>query len=276
MKDNYLLGAKRSGIAIGAYNVNTYDEMLAIADLAAACNQQVILMASMSCVRFIGAGHFASLVRLLNAERPVSIKSHLDHCTDPNMVIQCAKSGFDMVMYDGSPLPFEENAAITKDLVQKCHAMGVLVEGELGVLAGNEGPVKSDVSKFTDPAEAKKFVEQTGIDALAVSIGNAHGFYDGEPKLRFDLLEKIAQNCPVPLVLHGGTGIPAQDIKKAIGMGICKVNVGTEIRNSYVQALYAYTQEDPKGDVREFVKFLRLKVAESAKRYMDHFSCPNS
>lgn len=273
MKDNFLKNAKANGMAIGAFNVNTYDEMVGIADAAAQCGLPVTMMASMSCVRFIGAENFVEMVRMLDDERPISIRSHLDHCTNPEMVMACAKARFDSVMYDGSPLSFEENAKITKDLAERCHALGIFIEGELGVIAGEEGPVKSKFSEFTDPDAAERFVEITGIDALAVSIGNCHGLYKGKPELRFDLLLEISKRCTLPLVLHGGTGIPDEDIQRAIGMGICKVNVGTEIRNAYVKALYDYTASHEKGDVRDFVKSLRSAVGTAAIRYMNNFAC---
>lgn len=118
-------------------------------------------------------------------------------------------------------------------------------------------------------------METTGIDSLAISIGNAHGFYKGAPKLQFELLAEIAQRCALPLVLHGGTGIPDADIRHAISMGIAKVNVGTEIRKAYVNALYQYTRENEKGDVRPFIKALRASVAGAAARYLENFTAPS-
>ena len=140
------------------------------------------------------------------------------------------------------------------------------------MIGGEEGPVKSKFSEFTDPDQAECFVRESGVDFFAVSIGNAHGFYKGEPKLHFDLLEELVRRCPVPLVLHGGTGIPQEDIRRAIAMGICKVNVGTEIRSAYVSALYSYTQTHEKGDVRDFVKYLRAAVGTASERYMECFA----
>ena len=187
-------------------------------------------------------------------------------------MLRCVDAGFDSVMFDGSHRPFAENLQITSSLSAYCHERGVLLEGELGVIAGEEGPVKSKFSEFTDPDQAECFVRESGVDFFAVSIGNAHGFYKGEPKLHFDLLEELVRRCPVPLVLHGGTGIPQEDIRRAIAMGICKVNVGTEIRSAYVSALYSYTQTHEKGDVRDFVKYLRAAVGTASERYMECFA----
>lgn len=272
MMENYLLRAKHENYALGSFNVNTYDEMVALCEMAARLGQPLILMASMSCARFMGEKTFVKLVQALNDAYPIDVYSHLDHCTDQELLLRCVDAGFDSVMFDGSHRPFAENLQITSSLSAYCHERGVLLEGELGVIAGEEGPVKSKFSEFTDPDQAECFVRESGVDFFAVSIGNAHGFYKGEPKLHFDLLEELVRRCPVPLVLHGGTGIPQEDIRRAIAMGICKVNVGTEIRSAYVSALYSYTQTHEKGDVRDFVKYLRAAVGTASERYMECFA----
>ncbi len=266
---NILADARKGGFAVGAFNVNTYDEMVAIADASQKYNLPVIMMASMSSARFFGVEVFPKLVKALNEAYDIPILSHLDHCTDPELLMECANAKFDSVMYDGSPLPYEENVAITADLAKKCHDLGVLIEGELGVLAGEEGPVKSAVSMFTDPDMAEDFCKQTNIDWLAISIGNAHGFYKGKPEIQFEILENISKLCPIPLVLHGGTGIPQSDIQRAIGMGIAKVNVGTEIRAKYVKAILDYAdQHREDADVRKFVLHLRDYIGAAAEKYI--------
>lgn len=271
MKDNFLIDARKNHYAIGAFNVNSHDEMIALANKAQEMNLPIIMMSSMSCARFMGVKHFADFVRLLNNDYSVPIYSHLDHCTDPELVIQCAEAGFDYVMYDGSPLPFDENVKISKELADICHSLGVFIEGELGVIAGEEGPVKSKFSLFTNPDDAFHFIELTHIDSLAVSIGNVHGFYKGVPNLEFGLLEEIAKCCKLPLVLHGGTGIPDSDIRKAISMGVAKVNVGTEIRKAYAASLCNYVQNAEKPDVRPFLQALRDSIANAAERYLNNF-----
>lgn len=272
MKENFLIEARAQRYAIGAFNVNSHDEMIALANKAQAMNLPIIMMASMSCARFMGVKHFADFVRVLKSDYSVPIYSHLDHCTDPQLLLKCAEAGFDYVMFDGSPLPFDENVRISKNLAQTCHELGVFIEGELGVIAGEEGPVKSEYSLFTNPDDAARFVELTGIDSLAVSIGNAHGFYKGVPHLEFDLLQKISERCTLPLVLHGGTGIPNADIRRAITMGIAKVNVGTEIRKAYVSTLCEYVRTAERPDVRPFLQILREGVAGAAERYLNNFS----
>ena len=269
MKKNILLEAKKHHYAIGAFNVNTYDEMIAIAEAAAQAGQPVILMASMSSARFFTPEIFAGLVKVLNEHYPIEIFSHLDHCTQPELLIECAQSGFDSVMYDGSHTPYKENVAVTKELADICHQHHVYLEGELGIIYGEAVPVKSTYSEFTVPECAAEFIHKTEVDSLAVSIGNQHGFYKGNPKLNFPLLKELNQICPTPLVLHGGTGIPQADIIKAIQLGICKVNVGTEIRASYIKALIDYTRKHhDDADIRPFVKYLRTAVQQASEKYM--------
>jgi len=271
MKKNFYQAARQAGYAIGAFNVNCYDEMVGLTNLAVELKQPIILMASMSCTRFLGIERFVKLVSVLNETSSIPVYSHLDHCTIPELVLACAEAGFDSVMYDGSPLPLEENIQITAQLASKCHELGVLCEGELGVIAGEEGPVKSTFSEFTDPAAAELFARRTGVDILAVSIGNAHGFYKGKPQLQFGLLEQLVEASSAPLVLHGGTGIPPTDIQRAVDMGICKINVGTEIRAAHLHGVYDYVSRNEKGDVRSLVQTVWDSVTEAARPYMVNF-----
>lgn len=275
MHSNILLQAKANHFAVGAFNVNTYDEMIAIANEAEKRQLPVIMMASMSSAKFFGISTFAQLCRTLNDAYSIPIISHLDHCTKPDLLRACVDAGFDSVMYDGSHGLYEDNVRITRELADECHKKGVYIEAELGVIAGEEGPVKSKFSEFTNPDYVADFVKRTALDSLAVSIGNAHGFYKGKPEIKFELLEEIRTNIPdTALVLHGGTGIPAEDIRRSIQMGITKVNVGTEIRASYMNGVKNYVAEHAQdGDVREFVISLRETIGKSAAKYMDCFDC---
>ena len=275
MRTNILLDARAGHFAVGAFNVNTYDEMIAIADEAERRKLPVIMMASMSSAKFFGIPTFARLCHVLDEAYSVPVISHLDHCTQPDLLRACADAGFDSVMYDGSHGLYEDNVRVTRELADECHKKGVFIEAELGVIAGEEGPVKSKFSEFTNPDYVADFASRTHLDSLAVSIGNAHGFYKGKPEIRFGLLEEIRANIPdTPLVLHGGTGIPGEDIRRSIRMGITKVNVGTEIRAAYMNGLKVYAAAHAQdGDVREFVVSLRETVGRSAAKYMDCFDC---
>lgn len=273
LNENPLLQAQREKKAIGAFNYNTYDEMEAIVQAAKELNRPVMLMASMSCCHFMGISMIVQFCHLLEQKYCTQVIIHLDHCTDINLLYQCVDAGFDFVMFDGSHRPYEENKKMTSEIVKKCHEKGVFVEGELGVLYGKEGPVKSDRSVFTDPEQMVDYISATHIDAMAVSIGNAHGFYNGTPHIEFELLEKLAKVSTVPLVLHGGTGIPVQDISRAVHMGICKVNVGTDIRHTYLKAISDYGKNwDGGNDIRGCVNYIRTSVKEKTLYYMESYS----
>ncbi|MBQ1788346.1 MAG: class II fructose-bisphosphate aldolase, partial [Erysipelotrichaceae bacterium] len=177
MEHNLLLDAWKQGKAIGAFNANTYDDMEAIVQAASELKRPVILMASMSCCRFMGIDSFVAFAKHLESKYNTPVITHLDHCIDPELLYQCVDAGFDYVMFDGSNRSFEENCEMTAKIVKDCHEKGVFVEGELGVISGTEGPLKSDTGVFTDPDQMKEFIARTNLDTLAVSIGNQHGFY---------------------------------------------------------------------------------------------------
>lgn len=273
MEKNLLLDAWHEGKAIGAFNANTYDDMEAIVQAAAELGRPVILMASMSCCKFMGVDQFVAFSKLLEKKYNTPVITHLDHCIEPELLYKCVDAGFDYVMFDGSNRSFEENCKMTAQIVKDCHSKGVFVEGELGVISGTEGPLKSDTGVFTDPDQMVEFIKATNIDTLAVSIGNQHGFYKGEPKLNFELLETLTKKSSIPLVLHGGTGIPTSDIARAVKMGICKVNVGTDIRATYLKTVSSYGKAwDGKNDIRGYITTLRDSVKEVAKYYMVSYS----
>lgn len=273
--DFVLKQAQKERFAVGAFNVNTYDEMVAIAQTAQQLHLPVMMMASMSSAKFFGLKTFVDLCRALDAAYQVPIISHLDHCTDRPLLEQCVAAGFQSVMYDGSHGNYEDNVRVSAELAALCHGCGTYLEAELGVIAGEEGPVKSAYSVFTNADYVQDFVQRTQVDSLAVSIGNAHGFYKETPNIQFDLLGLIASRIPeTPLVLHGGTGISNEDMRRAITMGISKINVGTEIRHTYVQSLKTYAAaHETDADVREFVKHLRQDLSASAEKYMRCFDC---
>jgi fructose-bisphosphate aldolase class II len=172
---------------------------------------------------------------------------HLDHGPDFDTVMTAVRAGFTSIMRDASKLPYEENVAETRKVVEACHAIGVPVEAEIGRLGGVEEHVvvSEREAMMSDPDECARFVEDAGFDFLAVAIGNAHGFYKGEPKLDFDRLEAIRDNVPVPLVLHGASGIPDAQITEAVKLGICKINIDTEIRNAFIRTMQEFTEENP-------------------------------
>jgi len=229
--DSLLKPARAQGYAVGAFTVWGLASMQAVICAAEELNQPVILQTGSMEINYIG---FKPLARLMidtaqQAKTPVAV--HLDHGNSFEMVMQCINQGFTSVMLDASHLPFNENVKAMKEVVQVAHTCGITVEGELGRIGGEEAGINVTDSDahLANPDEATRFVEQTGIDALAVGIGTVHGFYKSEPNIRLDLLKKIAGQVSIPLVLHGGSGTPHETVKKSIQLGISKINICTEL-----------------------------------------------
>ena len=267
------------GYAVGAFNFNGIEDARGIIEAAEEKNSPVILMASTSAVKYFGgAKPCAAFVAALAQASSAPIVLHVDHCTDLAMIKDCVDAGFSSVMIDASSLSFEENVAKTAAAVDYAKRYGVSVEGELGRLGGREENV--DVSdrdaNMTDPASVQEFVKRTGIDALAIAIGNAHGFYKGTPKLDFDRIVAIRALVDCGLVLHGGTGIPADMIKKAISLGVSKINVNTECQLAFAAATRKYVEAgkdlegkgfDPRKLLAPGVEAIKATVREKIELF---------
>ncbi|MGE5416777.1 MAG: class II fructose-1,6-bisphosphate aldolase [Acidobacteriota bacterium] len=234
-----LAQAEEGGYAVGAFNANNMEIVQAIAEAAEQEKAPVIMQASQGAIKYAGLDYIVGMVRIAAEKARVPIALHLDHGTSFDEVVRCIREGFSSVMYDGSKLPLEDNIKITNKVLEIARPCGVSVEAELGKIGGTEDDVSVDEKEalYTDPEEARIFVEKTGIDALAIAIGTAHGQYSGEPKLDFARLERIRQITNVPIVLHGSSGVPEEAIKKAIALGVRKVNIDTNIREAFVGAM---------------------------------------
>ena len=234
-----LINARRGQYAVGAFEFWSLDSAMAVVEAAQSFSTPVILQAGKLEYEYAGGiSNLVKLARMAADAVSVSVALHLDHAEDLDDIAQAIDSGFTSVMFDGSHLPFEENIAMTQRVVSMAHPSSVTVEAELGRLAGAEGYMhvsEAEVAQ-TDPDEAARFVELTMVDALAVAIGTAHGFYRFPPKLNLDRLARIALAVKQPLVLHGGSGTPDGDVCKAIELGIAKVNICTEFIAAYGNA----------------------------------------
>jgi len=208
----------------------------------------VIVMASESALKYAGVPYIAQLVRTAAEAVSIPIALQLDHGSSFEIAKACIECGFTSVMIDGSRLPFAENAALTRQVVELAHAHGVSVEAELGRVGGKEDDleVAAQDAFLTNPDEAVEFVRQTGIDVLAPAIGTVHGLYKGEPKLDFARLREIARRVDVPLVLHGGSDLPVDALQEAIRCGIAKVNIGTDLKYAVTNGVRAYLKENPE------------------------------
>jgi fructose-bisphosphate aldolase, class II len=233
------LNAKYPGGAIGAFNFNDMTDMQGIMFAAMNTRQPCIMMASAGAVKYMGIHFVREMYQAARMTSSVPLYLMLDHSESVQTCAECIDNGFSLVMYDGSALPFDENVRNTREVVRIAHARGVLVEAEIGRLPGREENI--DVSEmnalFTDPREARDFWDQTGADLLAISFGTAHGFYKAEPKLDFDVIRETRRLTDAPLVMHGGTGVPDEDVRTAISCGVKKVNIGTELKHAYATAM---------------------------------------
>ena len=231
--------------AIGAFNINNMEFVQAIMDAAAKENSPVILQTSASAIKDARIPYLKKMIEAGLEEHDIPVALHLDHGPDFETCKMCVDNGYTSIMFDGSKYDFETNIKLTKEVVDYAHAHGVVVEAELGKLAGIEDDVNvsAEDAMYTDPEEAKEFVERTGCDSLAVAVGNVHGVYSAEPKIRFDIIEAVNKEVSVPLVLHGASGIGDEDIKKAIQCGIAKINIHTELCQAAMEAINEHKDE---------------------------------
>jgi fructose-bisphosphate aldolase class II len=239
--------AEEGKYAVGAFNCNNMEIVQAIIEAAEAEKTPVIIQASQGAIKYAGLAYITGLVKVAAAQASVPVCLHLDHGTSFEQVIRCIRDGFTSVMIDGSKLPLEENIALTKKVLDVARAAGVSVEAELGKIGGTEDDISVSEREalMTDPEEARYFVEKTGVDALAIAIGTAHGRYKGEPKLDFARLKRVRELVEIPIVLHGSSGVPDEAIRTAIGLGVRKVNIDTNIREAFVKGVREAIAADP-------------------------------
>jgi ketose-bisphosphate aldolase len=233
--------ARRHGYAVPAYDTFNYESTKMVFEAAEQAGTPVIIMYYND--GYMPMDTFALMVKSLGAKSSVPFSLHLDHSPDFETCMRAIRDGFTSIMIDASKRPFEENVRETRRVVEAAHAMGIDVEGELGIVGREE---KVDRQRFTQPAEARRFAEETGVDSLAVAIGNSHGVYIEEPRLEIDLLTGIAAAADLPLVLHGTSLIPVDQLKEAVRHGITKTNIATEYMMYYKeQAARALARDKP-------------------------------
>ena len=228
--------ASETKTAIPGFNIDNIEIPEAIMVAAERCRCPVILTIGQGAIRAGQMLYLADVVRRLAEQTDLPVVLHLDHGISYEQTIQCLRAGFTSVMFDGSRLPLAENIAVTKEVAAAAHAVGVSVEAELGAIGGVEDGVAGG-RNLVNIREVETFIHAVQVDALAVGIGNAHGMYKGLPNLDFDLLQQCQDLNPPPLVLHGGSGIPDDMIRRAIAIGIRKINVATEVRNAFMSGL---------------------------------------
>ena len=229
--------ATKDGTAIAALNFYNAETLIAHVRAANALNASIILQTTEATIDYLGLPVILGLAHAAAAESQKPISLHLDHGSSYELAARCIDAGYTSVMIDGSKLPFTENCAVTRRVVNLAHGAGVSVEGELGHVGQNSDSVSEDPTEtFTRPEDAVRFVQETNVDTLAVAVGTAHGFYKGAVRIDFQRLEEISNRIPdTPLVLHGGSGVSAELLRQAIACGIRKINFGTELKNAFTQ-----------------------------------------
>lgn len=231
--------AEQTNSAIPGFNIDNIEIPEAIMEAAEEEQCPVILTIGQGAIQAGGLRHLPDVVRRIAESSRVLVVMHLDHGVSYEQTITCLRAGFTSVMYDGSHHPFAENVRESAAVVRAAHAVGVSVECELGAISGVEDGISHQTANLVDLDEVRRFIQVVDCDALAVGIGNAHGIYKGTPNLDFERLEACRKLGAPPLVLHGGSGIPADMIKKAISLGIRKINVATEVRLAFMEGLEA-------------------------------------
>ena len=289
--------------AIGAFNVNNMEIIQGIVDAAQEENSPVIIQASSSAIKYARFEYLKKMIEAAVETTTIPIALHLDHGADFEICKKCIDAGFTSVMIDGSKYDFEENVALTKKVVDYAHSKGVVVEAEIGKLAGIEDDVnvEADDARYTDPEQAREFVEKTGCDSLAIAIGTSHGAYKfkGEAKLRFDILEKVKEKLPnTPIVLHGAStvipelvnmcnefggqipgakGVPDEMLHEASLRGVSKINVDTDLRLAMTANIRKVFAENPEVfDPRKYLTTARDAIKETVKhKIRDVFGSSN-
>ena len=256
--------AQQGSYAVGAFNAENMEMVQAIIAAAEAENAPVIIQTTPGTLKYAGPKCFASLVGRLAKDAAVPVALHLDHGNSYELAEECAREGYTSLMIDGSKMPFDGNAELTRRVVEM--AKGLPVEAELGTVGGKEDGMEAK-PQYTDPDEAAAFVRMTGISSFAVAIGTAHGVYKGEPKLDLDRLSHVRAKVDIPLVLHGTSGVPEDQVRECIRRGICKVNYATDLRIAFTNGVKKAIESnpdafDPKKYLAEGRKAVQARVQE--------------
>lgn len=265
--------ARQEKYAVGAFNILDYNSMKAVVDAAEELHSPVIIQTSVKTVVFWGYEPVMSWARQLTQNTSVPVAVHLDHCKDIDVIKKCIRFGWTSVMIDASSKPFEENKTLTRQVLDMAKPKGVSVEAELGAIVGVEDDihVKEQDAHLADPEQAIEFCQELPVDCFAPAIGTAHGVYKGEPKISYDLIEKIAQKTGIPLALHGGTGLSEKVFHQCIKLGCAKVNISTQLKYAHIDGFVDHFLEtkvyNPLKQLGAQYEALRSAVIENIKLF---------
>ena len=264
--------ADNHNCAVGAFSVGNMEMVIGAVRAAEETDTPIILQIAEKRLKYSPLHLMAPMMISAAKKAKVDVAVHLDHGLSLECIHQALSYGFTSVMLDGSLLPFEDNIAVTKEVIKAAEARGATVEAELGVVGGNEGDTAEHIIQCTDPEKARVFCAETGVDALAVAIGNAHGNYPVLPELRFDVLDQIDKTVDVPLVLHGGTGITDDMFRKAISLGIRKINIATASFDAAAKAAKDQSLQSPSYDYFTLSEKMAEAVYQNVLRHINVFN----
>lgn len=251
--------------AVPAFNFDNYEIAKGIIEAAEEENSPVIMMVTESAAKYMGLEYVYDIGQFIVNNSKIPVVLHWDHGFDINLVKKACEEGFTSVMLDASKETINKNIGMTKEVVEYAKKYGTDVESEIGHVGGKEDDCNSKNEGYTTVEEAVNFEKETGIDALAIAVGTAHGVYKGKPELQFNLIDEINKATKTPLVLHGSSGVPLDDLKKAIGLGITKVNIGTDLKIAFAEGLQTWFKNNINGfDARKYGAFATEQVKKEA------------
>ncbi|RHM54063.1 class II fructose-bisphosphate aldolase [Mitsuokella sp. AF33-22] len=263
--------ARQKHYAVGAFNVENMEMVMAVLAAAEEKNSPIIMQTTPGTIKYAGLDYYLANVRTAAARAHVPVVMHLDHGNSFDLAMQAYRTGYTSIMIDGSKLPFADNIALTKSVTDACHPGNVPVEGELGKVGGKEDDLENDdENPYTDPDQAVEFVERTKVDSLAVGIGTAHGVYKGTPHVNIKRLGEIQAKLDIPLVLHGTSGVPDDQVRQCVERGICKVNYATDLRIAFTHGIKEFIAANPEAfDPKKYAKEGMAKVQAYVMQKMD-------
>ena len=276
--NEFLPKAMQNKFAVGQFNMNNLEFAQAIMEAAMEEKSPFIYGVSEGALKYMGIEYTVAMAEAAAKKSGLPIALHLDHGSSFDVAMKCIRAGFSSVMFDGSHYSLEENIRLTKEIVKAAHAMGISVEGELGTIGGVEDDLSVDEAdaKMAKPEEAIRFYEETGVDCLAIAVGTAHGMYKGEVKIHYDIIEAVAKAIPVPVVLHGGSGVPDEAILKSIAVGVGKINVNTENQVACTAAIREVLNQNPDViDPRKYLTPARKAMVEVVRSKIQLFGSQN-
>lgn len=263
--------AQEGHYAVGAFNVENMEMVMAVIKAAEETKAPVIMQTTPSTIRYAGLDYYLAMVKTAAERASVPVAMHLDHGNSFELAMQALRAGYTSIMIDGSHESFEDNITLTRRVVDACAPSAISVEAELGKVGGKEDDLEAaDDSPYTDPKQAQEFVERTQVNSLAVAIGTAHGFYKGIPHLDFDRLSAIRELVTIPLILHGASGVPDEAVRESVTRGICKVNFATELRAAFSDGVKEYLAANPDAyDPKKYNAVGMEHVTELVKQKID-------